>query len=330
MNRQANTGLSVCAVFLTWLVHQAVPAEDGSQARIESDSLRAVVADNAAYGKDHRRGYSGISELYHGSSRRTLFVPAYAGLNYEHIFSGDSASYGWNIFEPRVATIKLRRVGEKKVELSQERTANWPLRGRLSYELAGEDAVEMRASFRPLEDAWKKHGYIGVFFASYIHAPENMAIHFIGRSRPGKGKAAPRWISHLPASHGDRACHRPAGSAWDPAFDPGFNIALVKGVSEYEYLYPFYYGVSHGKVFIMMFKDVEKGSELRFAQSPSGGGKGNPAWDFVFLAREYEIGRDLGFTARAVYRDFRGRDDVIRTWERWSGRKVIRPAGGSD
>ena len=101
-------------------------------------------------------------------------------------------------------------------------------------------------------------------------------------------------------------------------------------MSEYEYLYPFYYGVSHGKVFIMMFKDVEKGSELRFAQSPSGGGKGNPAWDFVFLAREYEIGRDLGFTARAVYRDFRGRDDIIRTWERWSGRKVIRPAGGSD
>jgi len=325
-----NTGLSVCAVFLAWLVHQAAPAEDVSQARIQSGSLRAVVADNASYGKDHRRGYSGLSELYHGSSGRSIFVPAYAGLNYEHIFSGDSASYGWNIFEPRVAAIKLRRVGEKKVELSQERTANWPLRGRLSYELAGEDAVEMRASFRPLEDAWKKHGYIGVFFASYIHAPENMAIHFIGRSRPGKGKAAPRWISHLPASHGDRACHRPAGSAWDPAFDPGFNIALVKGVSEYEYLYPFYYGVSHGKVFIMMFKDVEKGSELRFAQSPSGGGKGNPAWDFVFLAREYEIGRDLGFTARAVYRDFRGRDDIIRTWERWSGRKVIRPAGGSD
>ena len=148
------------------LFQQVAQAEDLSQVRLESAGLQAVVADNAAYGKSHRKGYSGIAELYHGSSKRTLFVPAYAGLNYEHIFSGDSASYGWNIFEPRIAPISLRRLGEKKVELFQERTANWPLQGRLSYELIGEDAVEMRASFRPLEDAWKKHGYIGVFFAS--------------------------------------------------------------------------------------------------------------------------------------------------------------------
>ena len=330
LNREPVTVLSVCAVFFACLLQQALRAEDVSQARLESADLRVVVADNAAYGKLHRKGYSGLSELYHGTSKRPLFVPAYAGLNYEHIFSGDSASYGWNIFEPRIAAIRMKRTGEKKVELFQERTANWPLQGRLGYELTGEDAVEMRASFRPLEDAWKKHGYIGVFFASYIHAPEDMAIHFIGRSRPGKGKATPRWITHLPKSHGDRACHRPAGSTWDPPLDPGFNIALVEGLSGYEYLYPFYYGVSHGKVFIMMFRDVGKDCELRFAQSPSGGGKGNPAWDFVFFARRYEIGKDVGFTARAVYRDFKGREDVIRTWEAWSGSKVARPSKASD
>ncbi|MFP6738224.1 MAG: hypothetical protein VCD34_05735, partial [Planctomycetota bacterium] len=120
------TGLSVCVVFLAGSLRQSALAEDVSQVRIESAGLRAVVADNGAYGKDHRKGYSGLSELYHGSSKRTLFVPAYAGLNYEHIFSGDAASYGWNIFEPRIAAIRLKRVGKKKVELFQERTANWP------------------------------------------------------------------------------------------------------------------------------------------------------------------------------------------------------------
>ena len=317
-------------MFLSSSVQEVRAEEDeGSRARIQAGTLPALVADNSAYGKFHRQGYSGVSELYHGSSKRNLFVPAYAGLNYEHIFSGDSASYGWNIFEPRRAPIRLRRLGEKKVELFQERTANWPLQGRLSYELSGEDAIEMRASFRPLEDAWKKHGYIGVFFASYIHAPEDMAIHFIGRDRPGRGKAAPRWITHLPGSHGDRACHRPAGSDWDPPLDSGFNISLVEGVSEYEYSYPFYYGLSHGKVFIMMFSDVDRDCELRFAQSPSGGGKGNPAWDFVFFSRGYKVGKEVGFTTRAVYRKFRGREDVIRTWEKWSGRKAIRPEGTS-
>ncbi|MEC9036434.1 MAG: hypothetical protein VX588_06405, partial [Verrucomicrobiota bacterium] len=217
------------------------------------------------------------------------------------------------------------RLEEKKVELFQKRTANWPLQSRLTYELTSEDTIEMRVKFRPLQDAWKKHGYIGVFFASYIHGPEDMSINFIGRSRSKKGKTKPRWISHVPKTHGDQACHRPAGSDWDPPIDPGFNISLVQGVSEYEYLYPFYYGISHGKVFIMMFKDITDRGELRFAQSPSGGGKGNPAWDFVFLARNYEIGKDIGFTAAAVYKDFKGREDVIRTWEKWSGDQVNRP-----
>ena len=70
--------------------------------------------------------------------------------------------------------------------------------------------------------------------------------------------------------------------------------------------------------------------QVRLTQSPSGGGSGNPAWDFVFFARSYEIGKDIGFTAGAVYRDFKGREDVIRTWEKWSGRQVTRPSGGSD
>jgi hypothetical protein len=317
-------------VILAYVTVLSSLAGEGTQVLIKSGNLRVVVADNAAYGTHHRQGYSGISELYHGSSKRNLFVPAYAGLNFEHIFSGDSTSYDWSIFEPRIAPIKLRRLEERKVELFQKRTANWPLQSRLIYEHTGENIVEMRARFRPLKDVWDKHGYIGVFFASYIDAPEDMAIHFIGRSRPGKGKAAPRWISHLPRTHGDRASHRPAGSTWDPPTDPGFNIALVEGVSEYEYLYPFYYGISRGKVFIMMFKDVENGGELRFAQSPSGGGNGNPAWDFIFLARHYEIGKDIGFTAAAVYTDFKGREDVIRTWEKWSGRKVTRPFGDPD
>ena len=85
------------------------------------------------------------------------------------------------------------------------------------------------------------------------------------------------------------------------------------------------YRKCYSKVFIMMFKDITDQGELRFAQSPSGGGKGNPAWDFVFLARNYEIGKDIGFTAAAVYKDFKGREDVIRTWEKWSGDQVNRP-----
>jgi hypothetical protein len=254
---------------------------------------------------------------------KNLFVPSYAGLNLEHVFSGDAASFGWNIFEPRRSPMQLVRRAGKRVEVRQEQTEHWPLRSRLVYELNG-DAVDFTYYGKPLADLWRKNGYIGVFFASYIHAPEDMAIQFIGRSRPGRGDTQPRWIKHLPAKHGVAANHRPAGSNWDPPLDDGFNIDLVKGISDLEYLYPFYFGRSGENVFVLMFERTGPEAELRFAQSPSGGGTGNPAWDFVYFRREYRVNREFKFRARAVYRKFTNFEEVVRLYEKWSGEKVER------
>ncbi|MBM4094928.1 MAG: hypothetical protein FJ276_36785 [Planctomycetes bacterium] len=297
----------------------------GHIAPVQTEALHAVVADNEAYGADHRAGYNGVSELRLKSGEpRNLFVPLYAGLNFEHIFSGDAASFGWNIFEPRRAPMQLARRSDTKVELRQDRTEHWPLRSRLVYEMKG-DAIDFSFFGTPLEDTWQKHGYIGIFFASYIQAPEDMAIQFIGRSRPGRGDPRARWVKHLPEKHGLAANHRPAGSDWDPPVDDGFNIDLVKGVSDLEYLYPFYFGRSGDNVFVMMFDRSTAEGELRFAQSPSGGGKGNPAWDFVYFRRDYAVGRAFSFRARAVYRKFTCAEDVARLYETWSGETVTVP-----
>src|SRR6185369_5473190 len=119
--------------------------------------------------------------------------------------------------------------------------------------------------------------------------------------------------------------HRPAGSRWDPPFDAGFNIPLAQGISDFEYLYPFYFGRSGHNVFIMMFEHSRDGGELRFAQSPSGGGAGNPAWDFSYLKRGYQLNREFCFRGRAVLRKFTSKEEVIRVYEEWSGEKVQRP-----
>jgi hypothetical protein len=245
-------------------------------------------------------------------------------LNFEHIFSGDAASFGWNIFEPRRAPMQLIRLADDKVELRQARTEHWPLRSRLVCEVKG-DAMDFTYFGTPLEDAWKKHGYIGVFFASYIQAPEDMSIQFSGRSRPGRGDQRPRWIKHLPEKHGVAANHRPAGSNWDPSLDDGFNIDLVKGISDFEYVYPFFFGRSGENAVVMMFDRSNAEGELRFAQSPSGGGKGNPAWDFVYFRRDYVVNREFSFRARAVYRKFTSAEDVAQFYEQWSGEKVNLP-----
>jgi hypothetical protein len=99
----------------------------------------------------------------------------------------------------------------------------------------------------------------------------------------------------------------------------------VKGFSDFEYLHPFYFGRSGENVFVLMFDHPGKEGELRFAQSPSGGGRGNPAWDFIYFRRDYAVNREFSFRARAVYRKFTSVEEVARLYEQWSGEKVNLP-----
>src|SRR5437879_2597049 len=54
--------------------------------------VEAVVVDNRAVDGEvlpgHRAGYHGLGSLKHEKQRRNLFVPSYAGLNFEHIHDG--------------------------------------------------------------------------------------------------------------------------------------------------------------------------------------------------------------------------------------------------
>lgn len=78
----------------------------------------------------------------------------------------------------------------------------------------------------------------------------------------------------------------------------------------------------------MMFEKQGKGGELRLAHSPSGAGRGNPAWDFFYMQRDYAVNREFRVRARAVYGKFRGVEDVVRVYESWSGETVELPPPG--
>jgi hypothetical protein len=314
----------ICFLVFSLLLAGRSNAQTKDTAHLFSPVLKAIIANNEAYGTEHKRGYSGIAELYNTAAKqKNLFVPKYAGLNFEHIFSGDSASYGWNMYECRLAPMKVIKHSGTKTELRQSRTQNWPLGSRIVYE-AKNEGIEFTYTGTPLEDAWKKQGYIGLFFASYIYEPEQKGIYFIGQS---KDNHMPHWIYHLPVSHGLQANHRPARSKFHPAMDTaGFpnTLALIKGVSDFEYSYPFFYGLRGDNVIIMMFEKPKEG-EINFAQSPDGASEKDPAWDFIFYQRKYKIGKPFTFRGRVVYKRFEGKEDVMKTYEQWSGEKVVRP-----
>jgi hypothetical protein len=277
---------------------------------LERDGVRAVIVNNEAVDDavlpGHRSGYSGVASLTYPKQNRNLFVPLYAGLNFEHIHDG-TVQPREILFEPRNAPMTIRRAGEYAAELHQPPTPHWQLESRLRYELLEGGAIEMTLECIPRGRTFQ-NGYIGLFFASYIHQPESVDIHFLGVPSSER-KAKPQWIRGVTPEHGILPTHPAIDDDRQFPHDPNFPLSLVFNVSNYRYSEPWYYGVSHGMALVQMFRPDHR---VRLSQSPSGAGDGNPAWDFQWFIPKYEVGKRYRFVMRALYLPFESQDRILK------------------
>ncbi len=276
---------------------------------LDRGGVRIVVADNSAIDlpelPGHREGYNGLASLVRTGQPRNLFVPAVAGLNFEHIHDGTLAGLPEK-FEPRKSPMELRVIDEHTVELYQPPTANWQLESCGRYQLLDDGVIEYTFECIPRAGGYR-HGYIGLFWASYIEQPESGSNWFRGaaRSEPGVTK----WIEATSPAHGADSTHGPAEDSRLPKVDDDFPLTLVNHPSSYVYREPWYFGVSHGMAFVQMFRGKDR---IWLAQSPSGGGTGNPAWDFQWFIPDYAVGSAYGFVMRAAYLPFEDPDQIAR------------------
>ena len=164
--------------------------------------VEAIVVDNRAVDdgvlKGHRAGYSGVASLRHEKRGENLFVSAYAGLNFEHIHDG-TVQPNAVLYEPRNAPMELRVIDEHTAELYQRATPHWGLESCQRYRLLEDGAIELTVECVPRKRAFA-NGYVGLFWASYIHQPEQGGIQFLGRPddgapRDGPGRRAPQWVA---------------------------------------------------------------------------------------------------------------------------------------
>lgn len=288
--------------------------------------VTAIVVDNEAIDipqlPGHRAGYSGVASLTHKRRSENLFVPSIAGLNFEHIHDGTLAGLPEK-FEPRRFPMKIRRINDHTVELYQPPTGNWKLESCGRYELLEDGTIEYTFECIPRKGDYR-NGYIGLFWASYIHQPEDKAIHFRGARRDGDEK--PEWLRAVTPSHGVDSTHPPAGYTESIHVDDDFPLSLVNHPSKYVYAEPWYYGVSHEMAFALMFRRQD---DIWLAQSPSGGGNGNPAWDFQWFIPNYKVGRAYGFVMRAKYVPFEDLEQLQRDTEshrrQLNGKPVLLP-----
>ncbi|UCG56462.1 MAG: hypothetical protein JSU70_16565 [Phycisphaerales bacterium] len=281
---------------------------------LKSGGVRAVIVNNESVDDDvlpgHRGGYSGVASLTHRLRGENLFVPLYAGLNFEHIHDGTVQPRDI-LFEPRRAPIKIRQLNEHTAELLQPPTPHWQLESRLRYRLLEDGVIEMTLECVPRARTFKNN-YIGLFFASYIDQPESLDIHFPGQPADQE-QSQPQWIRGVTPAHGTLATHPAIDDKRSFIHDSEFSLTLVFNLSNYRYCEPWYYGVSHGMALVLMFRPRD---EVRFSQSPSGGGKGNPAWDFQWFIPDYEVGRHYRFVMRAMYVPFESPEQLRKATAR--------------
>lgn len=282
-----------------------VPA--AHHAVLKRGSVTAVIVDNAAVDlpllPGHKAGYNGVASLSHVQQPRNLFVPSYAGLNFEHIHDGTPAVMREK-FEPRKAPMQLRVIDEHTVELYQPPTHNWKLESCGRYQILADGTLEYTFECIPRAMEYRDR-MIGLFWASYIHQPEDKSIHFKGR--PADQKQATDWIRGVTPQHGVDATHPPATATFRPNIDSDFPLTLVNHPSKYVATEPWYFGVSGKMAFVQMFRERD---QIWIAQSPSGGGSGNPAWDFQWFIPKAEVGQAYGFVMRAALIPFESRAQV--------------------
>lgn len=283
----------------------------------KAGDLTAVIGDNEAY-DERRPGYNGIHRLVH----RTLpdqSVFGIAGLNFEHIFDGDQDQAAISVnpqvyFEPRNHPMTLRRLGDNAAELHQSPTPTYHLESWTQFRLSPPHSVDFTFRCRPTQHSFR-NGYIGLFWASYINAPENKSIYF----RDARG-----WVQFCTQGHNNQSTVRHVDDSLELKFRDVPGQTLYKNLSPLRYSQPFYYGyfgLTH--LLILMFDRVQG---IRFSHSPSSGGVPsfpNPAWDFQFIVPKYDVLQEYGFRGRLVYRERCSRDEIDAEFRRW--RESLRP-----
>ncbi len=278
----------------------------------KAGDLTAVIGDNAAAG-EHRAGYNGVWSLTHKTESTNLFVPAVAGLNFEHIFDGDKRDADDSrkvFFEPRNAPMTLKKLSGTEAELHQAPTPTFHLESWTRFALVEPHYLDFTFRCVPTQHAFT-HGYVGLFWANYINAPDDKSLYFRGGGL---------WQQLCTQRHNDESTVRPRDDKIDLKFSEGLGDALYKNLSPLRFDEPLYYGLFRKHLFLLMF---DRSEGVRFTHSPSGGGVNkdeqttNPAWDFQFLLPRYEVKKEYGFRARAIYRERCSRAEVLREYEAW-------------
>ena len=290
------------------------PNRNTGRATLKAGDLTAVIGDNSADG-EHRAGYNGVWSLHHAAGTRSVFVPSVAGLNLEHIVTGEQLEDAKLFFEPRNAPMSFRQVSDSEAELHQPPTPTFQVESWTRFQLVAPHFLDMDFRFMAHQPVFPR-GYLALFWASYINAPADKSMYFPG----GLDGSKDLWTQLCTQWHNDQSTVRHRDDTFEMTFPPGGRDALFKSLSNFRFDLPFFYGNFDDLIWLVMF---DRSEGIRLTHSPSGGGVNaarqttNPAWDFQFLVQNPEIMKEYSFRVRTVLRPRCSREEIMTEFLNW-------------
>lgn len=311
--------------------------------RLETETFTAFIADNSPLGI-HRGMYNGVASLIPRHSGNNLFVPTYAGMNYETISLTGLPAYegpdrcGW---EPRCEPMSIESADDERVVLVQPETSHAHIAARITFSVEEPHYLHQRielAFHRRFSGADEPNEFRSLW-ASYIHMPPDRHVYL--KLHWQCGNDLDDWLGITKADHSATTMEvrpLPDGREIDAdahlrAMETGRrltqeDLTRVRHAESGPLAVPraldgpltFYYGLCHGpQVFLMMFKQPER---IRLAYSPCGGGTQPawcPAWDYVLCLDAVQIGTPYVWDVCLVVKPYQGRADVLGEVRRYLG-----------
>lgn len=303
---------------------------------LQNASFTAHISNNESLGI-HRPGYNGVASLIPRHSGNNLFVPTYAGLNYETISLTGMPTYRapgredhQAKFEPRCEAMHIEPADAERVVLVQPETSNAGVSACITFSVAEPHYLHQRIEltfhqrFCPEDQA----SVFSSLWASYMHMPPDGHLYL----KPGwrSGPERDGWIGLTKAGHGAEgyelrplpsdcrlgaADHLEAMESQEPL--GGQQVAELPASPLAGGPLDFYYGLCDDQVFLMMFRQPE---QVSLAYSPNGGGTEPawcPAWDYVLHLDDAPVGSTYTWEVCVVVKPFAGRADVLEEVSRY-------------
>jgi hypothetical protein len=277
-------------------------------AEFRTRAFHGVIGDNAAGPNEHAPGFNGLWSLVPAGMQESMIGRQLAGLNLEHYINGtdEDGKAPEVLFDPRRSPMEFKQLSDSRFLLYQPPTKFFQVESWTEFTVREPNIIDMSFRCIPHKEVFP-NGWLGVFWATYVEAPEEPAAHFLGYETPEA--QSPKWLT----TDGTQMVY--GRTARVPLKFPGPMRGHAMATTDpRRWAEPFYYAVWRDRAYIVMF---DTDHDLGMYAGRNRTGKGWNPWDFQMIIHKPAVGARYELNMRMVVDRFKGKDWIMEKYREW-------------